>query len=79
MVCIHKTVVTIPGIDSWVQPRLNLGEPSKQVIQVNLIPAAALSSLAVFFKKTNKKPGFNWACWVCCQSNKTQRAGFTGF
>ena len=78
-----------PGIDSWVQPRLNLGfswvlnpanlgEPSEQVTQVSWVLEPSLPSLAGFIK-TNKKPGFSWVCWVHCQSNKTLRAGFTGF
>ena len=59
----------IPGIDSWVQPRLNLGfswvlnpanlgEPSKQVTQVSWVLEPSLPSLAGFIK-TNKKPGFS--------------------
>ena len=81
--------LVFPGIDSWVQPRLNLGfswvlnpanlgEPSEQVTQVSWVLGPNLSSLAGFIK-TNKKPGFSRACWVHCQSNKTLRAGFTGF
>ena len=68
-----------PGIDSWVQPRLNLvfswvlnpanlGEPSKQVTQVSCVLEPSLPSLAGFIK-TNKKPGFSWVCWVRCESN----------
>ena len=84
----HEVNVT-PGIDSWVQPRLNLGfswvqnpanpgEPSEQVTQISWVQEPSLPSLAGFIK-TNKKPGFSWVCWVCCQSNKIHRAGFAGF
>ena len=86
-----RTIVynKIPGMDSLVQSRLNLGfnwvlnlanlgEPSEQVTQVSWVLEPSLPSLAGFIK-TNKKPGFSWVCWVCCQSNKTLRAGFTGF
>ena len=78
-----------PGIDSWVQPRLNLGfswvlnpanlgEPSEQVTQVSWVLEPSLPSLAGFIK-TNKKPGFSWVYWAHCQSNKNVRAGLTGF
>ena len=78
-----------PGIDSWVQPRLNLGfswvlnpanlgEPSGQVTQVSWVLGLSFPSLTEFFK-TNKKTGFSWVCWVRCQNNKTLRSGFTGF
>ena len=78
-----------PGIDSWVQPRLNLvfswvlnpanlGEPSNQVTQVSCVLEPSLPSLAGFIK-TNKKSRFSWVCWVRCQNQKTLRAGFTGF
>ena len=90
-----RTIVynKIPGMDSLVQSRLNLGfnwvlnlatlgEPSEpgwtQVTQVSWVLEPSLPSLAGFIK-TNKKPGFSWVCWVHCQSNKTLRAGFTGF
>ena len=77
------------GIDSWVQPRLNLvfrwvlnpanlGEPSNQVTQVSCVLEPSLPSLAGFIK-TNKKSLFSWVCWVRCQNQKTLRAGFTGF
>ena len=90
---LHKSfgfpICSFPGIDSWVQPRLNLGfswilnpanlgEPSEQVTQVSCVLEPSLSSLAGFIK-TKKKPGFSWVCWVRCQSNKTFRVGFTGF
>ena len=78
-----------PGIDGWVQPRLNLGfswvlnpgnlgEPSEQVTQVTWVLEPSLPSLAGFIK-ANKKPGFSWICWIRYQSNKTLRAEFTGF
>ena len=82
-------LIHFPGIDSWIQPRLNLrfswvlnpgnlGEPSEQVTQVSWVLEPTLPSLAGFIK-TNKKPGFSWVCWVRCQSNKIHRAGFAGF
>ena len=89
LLCLYFILIHFPGIDSWIQPRLNLrfswvlnpgnlGEPSEQVTQVSWVLEPTLPSLAGFIK-TNKKPGFSWVCWVCCRSNKTLRAGFTGF
>ena len=44
-----------------------------QLTRIKPASRPTLPNLAGSFKKS-KKPGFSW---VCCQSNKTYRAGFT--
>ena len=69
---IKKHFLQFPGIDSWIQPSLNLGfswllkpanlgEPNEQVTQVGEVLEPSLPSFAGSIK-TNKKRGFSWLC-----------------
>ena len=52
----------------------SLGSRTK-LTKVTSVQKLSLSIVAVFIRKL----GFSRICWVCHQSNKTQKAGFTGF
>ena len=71
-----------PGIDiagfnpgqTWVL--FSYGFSRTQLTWIKSASSPTLPYLAGSFKKS-KKPNFRCVCWVCCQSNKTYRAGFT--
>ena len=74
---IEITLVLIQFSSIQVKPGfyLAMGSPN-QLTWTKPASRPTLPNFTGSFKKS-KKPSFHWVCWVCCQSNKTYRAGFT--